>query len=491
MITQNSMFADNHGYQRIREYDSMEIEQPVQKNMFNLEWLAPSRVLKFSVIGAICFLPFFLYLTSSSNSNSSSSVSIDQTYDFDELDEVAKNSLFNQFISRYQKNYATEYEYNYRFETFKQNIIKVAEDEVVSKKNGGNSVHGVTKFSDLTHKEVIKKTLGVIFPKDFEKSNLVEMEPFDATVTVAVNWAGIYTTPVKNQGYCGSCWAFAATEQMESDALRLRLPSFTTSTVLSPQQYVDCDAGDNGCNGGWYYYAYRYAYMYGMESTSDYPYSNATFNNGQVGTCQFSANDVILKLSTYYGYGSEAQLATYVASKGPAYVNIDASVLFTYSSGVVSCSSTYSINHAVQVVGINTDTVNNGMGLSYWVVRNSWGTDWGLSGYFYLLYGYDSCGVADYATSTVVYTAPTFAPSTPIPSVPSVVPSAVPSDLTSKPTPIPSVKPMSQTTSVPSYKPTLDPTPVPSRKPTFPRMSPPTRKPSRAPSRLPTRAPGK
>jgi len=443
-----------------------------------------------------------------------SAISIDETFQFSAISEDNKKVLFEQFRTRYNRKYTTEYEYTAKYEIFKENLLKIEEDTQHSHMNGGNSVHGITKFTDLSHEEFKKRAYGVIVPHNYQQWNMVSLQPLGASVSVAVDWAGVYTTPVKDQGYCGSCWAFATTEQLESDAIRQGLPSFSTSSSswLSPEQLIDCDTGNKGCLGGWFYTAYYYAYNYGLETSAVYPYSSATYANTQVrGTCVYAASNVVLKLSTYVGYGSEAVMATYVANTGPLYVNIDSTYLGSYVSGVTSCPAAYSINHAVQITGINTDTANNGQGLSYWVVRNSWAIDWGLSGYFYLLYGSGRCGVADYATSTKVYvpnsltSPPTRKPSqvvnvdsstkypTRVPTKPTRVPTKptrVPTKLTrvpTKPTRVPT-KPTTVPTKTPTTIPTK-PTAVPTRVPSRPTASP-TRVPTR-PTATPTRSPSK
>lgn len=96
----------------------------------------------------------------------------------------------------------------------------------------------------------------------------------------SVDWSDIYTTAVKDQGYCGSCWAFSATEQIESDSIRAGY--LTTSDNLSPQQIVSCDTTDLGCGGGNPETAYMYvAKAGGLTSDSQYPYTSYWAVTGQ------------------------------------------------------------------------------------------------------------------------------------------------------------------------------------------------------------------
>merc|ERR1719453_1492153 len=92
------------------------------------------------------------------------------------------------------------------------------------------------------------------------------------------DWTGKYTTPVKNQAQCGSCWAFSATEQIESDSMR----TLGTNYILSPEQIVQCDKTSYGCNGGWTEHAYNYVKSTGgITTNSNYPYTSGTGVTGQ------------------------------------------------------------------------------------------------------------------------------------------------------------------------------------------------------------------
>mmetsp|Transcript_45204 Transcript_45204/g.141668 ORF Transcript_45204/g.141668 Transcript_45204/m.141668 type:complete len:208 (+) Transcript_45204:639-1262(+) len=187
------------------------------------------------------------------------------------------------------------------------------------------------------------------------------------------------TTPVKDQGACGSCWAFSAVEQIESDAMR----TLGLSVLLSPQQVVSCDYTSFGCSGGWTEHAYDYVTdVGGIESEASLPY---TSYNGMTGTCASTPSEYLVSVSGYETVSGENAMAKYVGGTGPLSVCVDASRWSTYTDGVMKECGT-NINHCVQAVGVDT-------GAGYWLVRNSWGTDWGEGGFIRLEFGQDTCGL--------------------------------------------------------------------------------------------------
>lgn len=111
--------------------------------------------------------------------------------------------------------------------------------------------------------------------------------------TGLIDWSGKLTTPVKDQGYCGSCWAFSATEQIESDAIR----TLGVTYLLSPEQITQCDKTSSGCNGGWSEHAYNYVKSAGgLETEANYPY---TSYNGVTGTCAAVSSKFVVTVSGY------------------------------------------------------------------------------------------------------------------------------------------------------------------------------------------------
>jgi len=189
-------------------------------------------------------------------------------------------------------------------------------------------------------------------------------------------------TPIKNQEQCGSCWAFATTENIES--VWAIAGKANALTPLAPQEIVDCDTGEEGCNGGDPAQAYPWvAQEGGMDTEANYPYT------GEDGTCAFPSGQVVAQISSYAnGYGgSEQQMAANLASTAPFSIIVDASSWQDYTSGILPASQCgTNLDHAVIAAGYD---MNSG----YWNVRNSWGTDWGMNGYIQLQFGQNTCGM--------------------------------------------------------------------------------------------------
>ena len=221
------------------------------------------------------------------------------------------------------------------------------------------------------------------------KTKQVGVEVVSTTTASSKDWSGVLTTPVKDQGYCGSCWAFSATEQVESDSMR----TLSVSTILSPEQITQCDTTSSGCNGGWTEHAYNYVKKAGgLESNADYPY---TSYQGVTGTCKTTASKYVVTVNSYTTISGETSMANYMLATGPLSVCVDASTWNSYKGGIMtSCGNR--VDHCVQAVGV--DTSSNG----YWKVRNSWGTSWGESGYIQLAYGQNTCDITNDPTYTTV-----------------------------------------------------------------------------------------
>jgi len=286
---------------------------------------------------------------------------------------------FTRFTAEYSKSYDSVEEYAKRLQIFADNMEKVAEMNAEHVLINGEAVYGVTKFSDLTPKEFKANYLGYK-PSNRTKTYVTPTAP----VANDIDWVSKgAVTPVKDQGRCGSCWAFSATAAIESYAQL----AGKGLKVLSAQQINSCDKRDGGCNGGNTETAYEYVKgAGGIELESDYPY---TSGGGQTGSCKFNSGRVAISITGYHSVGRGESSLKSAMNEGPASLCLAASSWQSYRSGILNkCDN--QVDHCVQGTGYS--------GSEYWRIRNSWGTGWGESGFIRLAQGKDLCKVSDDAT---------------------------------------------------------------------------------------------
>jgi len=290
--------------------------------------------------------------------------------------------MWESFKAEHGKHYGSAAEERERFAVFVENLRLIDERNAAET---GTAVHGITKFADLSPDEFKMGYLNYVAPAAPNRTMDDSIAALPAGVDALVDWTGKLTTPVKDQGYCGSCWAFSAVEQIESDYMR----EFGSEQILSAQQVNSCTqyfiAG--GCNGGSTEKAFDYA-KGGLETDADYPYTSG--KAGVTGSCQASSSKFVVKTKSYTTVSNsasgESKMATYVSGTGPLSVCVDANSWSSYTGGVMSSCGTQ-VDHCVQAVGLDTAA-------GYWKVRNSWGTSWGESGFIRLAYGKNTCAIA-------------------------------------------------------------------------------------------------
>ncbi|XP_072521285.1 procathepsin L-like [Salminus brasiliensis] len=262
---------------------------------------------------------------------------------------------------------------------------------------------GMNHFGDMTHEEFKKIMNGYKHKKEkkVRRSLFIELNFLEAPAQVDWREKG-YVTPVKDQGECGSCWAFSATGAMEGQQFR----KTGKLRPLSEQNLVDCSQseGNEGCNGGLMDQAFQYIQNQGGLNTEDsYPYLGTDDQPCNYDPENSAANNTgILNIPS----GKENDMMKVVSSVGPVSVAIDAgheSFQF-YQSGIYyekDCSSE-ELNHGVLVVGYGFQGEDVD-GKKYWIVKNSWSENWGDKGYIYMAKDQQNhCGIATAASYPLV-----------------------------------------------------------------------------------------
>jgi C1A family cysteine protease len=213
--------------------------------------------------------------------------------------------------------------------------------------------------------------------------------------TSPINWVNA-STPVKNQGSCGSCWAFTAIGVYET---MISIKTKKKAVPLSEQEYTSCVQG--GCNGGWMTNAWQYSITKGGAAfASDWKYTSGT--TGQGGDCNKTLtrrSRKPLNNSWFYPRTVE-EIKTYLGTKGPLAVAVSVSGNFgSYKTGIYNGDCQDAINHGVIMTGWGVDSTTGG---EYWILRNSWGTWWGDKGFMKITTEGNKCNVRGYPVGMAV-----------------------------------------------------------------------------------------
>ncbi|KAG7468207.1 hypothetical protein MATL_G00140440 [Megalops atlanticus] len=291
---------------------------------------------------------------------------------------------FKSWMSKYNRRYDLE-EYYHRLQIFTEN------KKMIDRHNAGNHkfTMGLNEFSDMTFAE-FKKTFLLTEPQNCSATKGGHVST-NGPYPDSVDWRekGNYVTPVKNQGPCGSCWTFSTTGCLES------VTAIATGKLLllSEQQLVDCAQAFNnhGCNGGLPSQAFEYIkYNKGLMTEQGYPYT------AQEASCKFKPEMAaafvkeVVNITKY----DEMGMVDAVARLNPVSFAYEVTSDFMhYKDGVYSSTvchnTTDMVNHAVLAVGYGEENST-----PYWIVKNSWGTYWGMNGYFLIERGKNMCGLA-------------------------------------------------------------------------------------------------
>jgi len=281
---------------------------------------------------------------------------------------------FNDFLKKHNKVYDNE-EVAMRYTIFKKSM-----DDVLEHNSQNHSWFKViNKFSDWTETE-FKMMLGYRStgkeasgnPSGLRTDNIPAADVDWRTKTGAL-------TGIKDQGQCGSCWAFSTTGGIEGAEF---IASGVAAISLSEQALVDCSGeyGNQGCNGGLMDNAFKYVKLNGLPKENDYAY------HAKKGTCKtFTA----VPISKIDAFTDTTDLETDIA-KQPISVAVDARSWSSYGGGIFKCSWLTQLDHGVLLVGSFSE---------YWVVKNSWGSSWGENGFIRVSKNkYHNCGIAKAAS---------------------------------------------------------------------------------------------
>jgi C1A family cysteine protease len=312
---------------------------------------------------------------------------------------------FEEFASFFDKVYESVEAKTTAQRNFYDSLVRVAQNS--------NPTHGVTKFSDMSATEFAATYLNRQPRSSLEIANTPMWdgectacnrfpEHAEPANVDTLDWVakGAVVSP-KDQGQCGSCWAFGTIGDIEGTNFLAGNPL----TSLSEQQIVSCDTkyGDQGCNGGLPEQAFKYVIAAGGVVTEKaYPYASGS---GRAPKCNTAAEagaksaSISSWVQVSKTASGESAIQTALVQSGPLVIGIYAEPMQDYVKGIdnPSCpSSARSLDHAVVIVGYGTEN-----GVDYWKIKNSWSTSWGEKGYYRIVKGKNKCGLAMDVTHSV------------------------------------------------------------------------------------------
>ncbi|XP_062098931.1 low-temperature-induced cysteine proteinase [Humulus lupulus] len=315
----------------------------------------------------LCFFLLSLLIHSRLSLSSSSSSS---------SPSLSTSQLFESWCEKHGKSYSSEEERLYRLRVFEDNMAFVSKHNQMPNSSYTLSLNA---FADLTHHEFKASRLGFspFLSSQPRPSSTSETETLQVRdIPASLDWRkkGAVTN-VKDQASCGACWSFSATGAIEG------INKIVTGSLvsLSEQELVDCDRSfNNGCNGGLMDYAFQFVIdNHGIDTEEDYPYERreTTCNKAKL-----KRHVVTIDGYTDVAPSNEKQLLQAVAAQ-PVSVGICGSerAFQLYSKGIFKGPCSTSLDHAVLIVGYDSQN-----GVDYWIVKNSWGRQWGMDGYIHI-----------------------------------------------------------------------------------------------------------
>ncbi|TGZ68103.1 hypothetical protein CRM22_004444 [Opisthorchis felineus] len=297
--------------------------------------------------------------------------------------------LYENFKRKYNKYFEND-EDQRRLEIFKENLEQA---KIYQQTDLGTAKYGVTKFFDLTDEEFEAQYLTAKFPEIIEPTEEIRMN-WTKELPPYFDWREKgAVSPVVNQGRCGCCWSFSAVQNIEGQWF-LR---YGRLFRLSAQQLIDCDYVDRGCGGGFPIDAYMAVQrLGGLQLSIDYPYIASRR------ACKFNPRQVVAFVNGFAVLPrNEQQIAEYLYRNGPLSVGLNAHTLKYYNSGIIDLTAKQcnpkALNHAALSVGFGIDEST-----SFWIIKNTFGKDWGEQGYFRIFRGNDTCGISRVVSSSKV-----------------------------------------------------------------------------------------
>ncbi|XP_055628168.1 uncharacterized protein LOC129769737 isoform X2 [Toxorhynchites rutilus septentrionalis] len=308
--------------------------------------------------------------------------------------------LFEKFKLKHNRTYQSTLEHEMRFRIFKNNLFKI---EQLTKYEQGTAKYGITHFADMTTTEYRHRT-GLVVRREEDLNHIPNpIAKIDEHMEIpeAFDWRDLgAVSPVKNQGSCGSCWAFSVVGNIEG------LHQIKTKKLeeYSEQELLDCDTVDKACQGGEMDDAYKaIERIGGLELENDYPYLAKKQK-----TCHFNNTLAHVRVKGAVDLPkNEIAIAKFLVANGPVSIGLNANAMQFYRGGIshpwrVLCSKK-SLDHGVLIVGYGVKQYPMfNKTLPYWIVKNSWGPKWGEQGYYRVYRGDNTCGVSEMATSAVL-----------------------------------------------------------------------------------------
>ncbi|EFP13079.1 hypothetical protein CRE_15177 [Caenorhabditis remanei] len=329
--------------------------------------------------------------------------------DRDHPDNLYKE--FEEFQVKYKRQYKDEIEKKFRFEQFVRSHNQVGKMNKKAEASGHDTKFGINKFSDRS-KDEISSMFSKVGPSNISQSNIPMFDMKNFRVKRQMEGlpkmfdlrnkkiGGRYIIgDIKNQGECSCCWAFAATSLAEvAYSVHLKKP-----VVLSDQEVCDCAAKERpGCSGALPTDGLHYIKEMGLAKENEYEYSQE--RSTELGRCDAEKHERDLNPLMLDYYFIDPFNAEYIITHHLVQYNLPVSVAFKvgeslkwYKEGILELADCEDEKeqhwHSATIIGYGTSTNSAGRKVNYWILRNSWATDWGETGYARIVRGTDYCSM--------------------------------------------------------------------------------------------------